>query len=258
MLKENNTLQKKSFSIHFFKNGFSFCTPKSVDFSSHPNTITEFENSIRNFLGNINQKNVEYFSIIFFHNPSALVPSVFFDKNKLDHYLSFYCKKPETEIIIYDELKKEDIINVYSIPKKVYNMIEKLDINFNILHYNSLLLNKVLNLCSSKKFSKQLFVHLHFDAMDLFLTKNNKLIFYNRFVVKNENDFMYYLFFVVEQFDLGPKDFEIFFLGRIDAFESYYDIVRNYHFYVSFSNEDHNTKIEFSKHHAPFLFSCFN
>ena len=53
----------------------------------------------------------------------------------------------------------------------------------------------------NEKFSKQLFVHLHFDTMDIFLVENNKLIFYNCFVVKNEND-LCIIFFVIEQFDL--------------------------------------------------------
>ena len=257
MLSENNILQNKSFSIHFFKNGFSFCTDDNIDYFSHPTDTNEFENFTKKFLNN-NQKNFEYFSIIFFQQPSTLIPTIFFDKNRLDDYLSFYFKKSEIEIIIYDELKKEDSTNVYSIPKKLYNVIEKLDVNFNIFHYNSILIKKVLNLCSTEKFSKQLFIHLHFDAMDIFLVENNKLIFYNRFVVKNENDFMYYLFFVVEQFDLDSNEFEIQFLGRIDAFESYYDIAKNYHHYISFSNDNISTKIDFSKHHAPYLSSCFN
>ena len=256
MLSENNILQNKSFSIHFFKNGFSFCTDDNTNYFSHPNDTTEFENSIKNFLNN-NQKNFEYFSIIFFQQPSTLIPTIFFDESRLDDYLSFYFKKSETEIIIYDELKKEDSTNVYSIPKKVYNVIEKLDVNFNVFHYTSILIKKVLALCSTEKFSKQLFIHLHFDAMDIFLVENNKLIFYNRFVVKNQNDFMYYLFFVVEQFDLDPNDFEIQFLGKIDAFESYYDIVKNYHYYITFSTHGLSSKIEFSKHHAPYLSSYF-
>ena len=257
MLSENNILQNKSFSIHFFNNGFSFCTDDNIDYFSHPTDTTEFENSIRNFLKN-NPKNFEYFSIIFFQQPSTLVPKIFFDKNRLDDYLSFYYKKHEAEIIIYDELKKEYNTNVYSIPRKLYNVIEKLDVDFNVFHYTSILIKKILNLCSTEKFSKQLFVHLHFDAMDIFLVENNKLVFYNSFVIKNEDDFMYYLFFVVEQFDLGPNDFEIQFLGRIDAFESYYDIVKNYHYYITFSNDNMSTKIDFSKHHAPYLSSCFN
>ena len=126
MLSENNILQNKSFSIHFFKNGFSFCTDDNINYFSHPTKATEFENSIKNFLNN-NQKSFEYFSIIFFQQPSTLIPTIFFDKKRLDEYLNFYFKKSETEIIVYDELKKKDNTNVYSIPKKAYDVIEKLD-----------------------------------------------------------------------------------------------------------------------------------
>ena len=50
MLSENSNKQKKSLSIHYFKNGFSFCTNNSLDFFSHPDYISEFEYSVRNFL----------------------------------------------------------------------------------------------------------------------------------------------------------------------------------------------------------------
>ena len=47
MQSENNTLLNKSFSIHFFKNGFSFCTDENINYFSHPTKATEFENSIK-------------------------------------------------------------------------------------------------------------------------------------------------------------------------------------------------------------------
>ena len=93
--------------------------------------------------------------------------------------------------------------------------------------------------------------------MDIFLVENNKLFFTIVLLLKMKMT-LCIIFFVVEQFDLDPNDFEIQFLGRIDAFESYYDIVKNYHYYITFSNDNHVNKIEFSKHHAPYLSSCFN
>ena len=258
MLSENSNNQKKSLSIHYFKNGFSFCTNNSLDFFSHPDYISEFEYSVRNFLYKNHLKNFEYFSIIFFQNPSTLVPYDFFDKQRLDDYLNLYFKKPNAEIVIYDKLIDQEKINVYSVPKKIYDIIDKLDIDFNIFHYNSLLIKKVLNLSSNKKFSKQLFIHLHFNAMDIFLVENKSLLFYNRFVIKKQNDFMYYLFFVIEQFDLGPLQFEIVFLGKIDAFESYYEIVKHYHSNITITNEDPSINLKFLKHHAPYLSSYFN
>ena len=258
MLSENSNKQKKSLSIHYFKKGFSFCTTNSVDFFSHPGDMSEFEYTFRDFLEKNYHENFEYFSIIFFQNPSTLVPYVFFDNQRLDDYLNLYFKKPKAEIVIFDKLINQERINIYSVPKKIYNIIDKLDIDFNIFHYNSLLIKRVLNLSSIKKFSKQLFIHLHFNAMDIFLVKNKSLLFNNRFIIKKQNDFMYYLFFVIEQFNLGPHQFDIVFLGRIDAFESYYEIVKHYHSNITFTNEEPSINLKFSKHHAPYLSPYFN
>ena len=92
---------------------------------------------------------------------------------------------------------------------------------FNYTHYNSILYKKILSVCSFVEFKYQLFIHIQFEATDLFLVNNNRIVFHNRFSVKNEEEFLYYVFFIVEQFDLKSDDFEINFLGKFIEYNSY-------------------------------------
>ena len=137
MLSENSNNQKKSLSIHYFKNGFSFCTNNSLDFFSHPDHISEFEYSVRNFLDKNHLKNFEYFSIIFFQNPSTLVPYNFFDKQRLDDYLNLYFKKPKAEMVINVNLIIHEQLNVNSVHQKINDIIDNLEKDLNIFISNS-------------------------------------------------------------------------------------------------------------------------
>ena len=70
--------------------------------------------------------------------------------------------------------------------------------------------------------------------MDLFLTMDKSIVFHNRFSVLSEDEFLYYTFFVVEQFKLECNAFDIIFLGKIDLFNSFYNAIKIYHQNIHF------------------------
>ena len=99
----------------------------------------------------------------------------------------------------------------------------------------------------------QLFVHLQQGGMDLYLCENESILFQNHFSVKNEDEFLYYLFFVVEQYKLNYDSFQIVFLGQIKAFESYYKAIMQYHSRIRFEESETCNSLEMEQHPAPFF-----
>ena len=77
--------------------------------------------------------------------------------------------------------------------------------DFQETHYNSLLSRTILNIATIKT---QLYIHRQKDCMDLFLTMDKSIVFHNRFSVLSEDEFLYYTFFVVEQFKLESNAFD--------------------------------------------------
>tara|TARA_A200000113_G_scaffold211058_1_gene211435 strand:- start:555 stop:896 length:342 start_codon:yes stop_codon:yes gene_type:complete len=104
----------------------------------------------------------------------------------------------------------------------------------------------------------QLFLHFHSDAVDVFLVNKNTLQFNNRFRITNEDEFLYYVFFVVEQFKLKADEMEVVFLGKIKGFEAYYDAVKQYHSQIMFEDLHAPFQIELSDHQAPYLAPFFS
>ena len=66
-------------------------------------------------------------------------------------------------------------------------------------------------------------------------------------------EFLYYVFFVVEQYKLQAEDFQIYFLGEIPSFKSYYQAIKQYHTPIQFKENALTSAIDIDQHPAPFM-----
>ena len=80
-----------------------------------------------------------------------------------------------------------------------------------------------------RKARKNMFIHLRKEQFDLFLFQGGQLLVQNSFPQKNADEFMYYLFYVCEQFYLKPEQFDLFFLGQYFPYSDYYNGTKEFH-----------------------------
>ena len=88
-------------------------------------------------------------------------------------------------------------MNVYNYRKEIKTILDETEIKFKFTHYNTILHKKILSICSFIEFKHQLFIHIQYKAVDVFLTKMNQVVFNNRFPIKNEDEFLYYIFLLL-------------------------------------------------------------
>ena len=222
MPSKNKSIALTNSSIHLFVNGFSFCTPSRTEFTPFTKNICDFESALEELLNFYPKGMFSGTQIISYHQPSTFVPVKFFDKNLLKNYLHILGNIDENSGLNFDLLKEESQVNVYSYPKIILEILNQQINNATLYHYNSLLYREVNKLSNFSEKEYQLYIHLQKDAMDLYLTKNSCVIFRNHFGIQNKDEFLYYVFFVVEQYKLSSDQFEIVFLGKITAFKKYY------------------------------------
>ena len=258
MPNRSKFINQKALSIHSFDDGFSFCTNSKIDYFF---SINNQNNFIEIFNGYLNQEDKDWFEsikFVSFHNASTFVPNSLFDNSRSKDYLRLYTKEKENEIVSYDNIKQVSQINVYTFPKSISNNLKKVNINLEISHYNTLLLNNILNLEFSNGIKYQLFIHLQSEALDVFLFQKKQFKFNNRFLISNKDEFLYYLFFIVEQFDMETEGLEIVILGKIQRYESYYKALNQYHNNIKFVDVDNNQIENLSTHPAPYLANNFS
>jgi hypothetical protein len=258
MVKKIKLIQHNQLSIHAFVNGFSFCTQSKVDFLPTSSVVSDGKSLFEEFINYYPKNSFKAISVVHFSHPSTFVPLALFDVSQKKRYLSHYKIAAKNDVFHHDTLEKSTKVNIYSYPKEIETILETSANNFQEIHYNSLLYNLVHELSLRTEKKSQLFLHLQKEKVDVFLIKNGRLLFNNSFSIKNEDEFLYYVFFVVEQFELESNVFELIFLGKIDLFNSYYEAVKHYHENIFFHQEEIISSQAIKNHNAPFLSQFFN
>jgi len=82
MPKENKIIQPKDLSIHYFVNGFSFCTHSKIDFIPTPKGASDFKKALEDFFDYYPKETFLSYSLLFYQNPSVFVPEKFFDDSR--------------------------------------------------------------------------------------------------------------------------------------------------------------------------------
>ena len=179
-------------------------------------------------------------SLVYRTPVSTLVPLPLFDKNNAALYLEFNHAFPKENRILFENVKHNDAVNIYSLPNAV---VEKVKISWpNVLlkHVSSCLIEQLHVLVKNKSDNNSLFVNVAENSFDLVYFKHSKLHFINQFAFHTKEDFIYFLLTAIEQLQLNPESVELMLSGKIDKSDALYEIIYRYIRKVSFLGRNDN------------------
>ena len=214
---KNTTPNDLSILVH--KDGFSFCTHEQHHFFEIETTPPTAE-SLQSFL-NYHQLQQTNIRLIYMNAPSVSIPLPLFDEQQLEHYLKTAVEKDEKTTPQKNVLKALDQVVVFNVNTAWNKLFKEVFPKVEATHLSASLLPS-LSKFSFGKARKNMFVHLRKDYFDLFLFQGGQLLVQNSFPHKNADEFMYYLFYVSEQFYLKPEQFDLYFLGKYLPYSDYY------------------------------------
>ncbi len=232
-LMQLNNREKKSnaLSILLHGDGFSFCTPTHHHlYTFEKDNLTE--KSLRSWIDYHQLKELNP-TLIHFENEAVTVPEELFSEDNLVSYLTSSQKISEEEEQSFDPVKKTKQKVVYSISKEKKNLLKAIFPKASSSHFVSSLLPDLATF-SEGRVKKNLFIHLRNGYFDLFLYQGSQLLIQNSFKQVNADEFLYYLFYVTEQFYLNPDQFDLYFLGEYDKYADYYTGVSIFHNAITF------------------------
>jgi len=188
--------------------------------------------------------------IIYFNSHPSIVPSLHFDNNIKDKYLITNTLLSNT--VLTDTSNDKKIKVVYSISEELTEVLSKSKIEYSNNNYFTYLYN-FINDKVSKSEGLSFFVNLNHNSFDIVIFNNNEFIFFNSFKINDENEFLYYLFFVLKNYEGSNKTHKITFLGKFEEFKDYYDIASKYSL-IEFIEDNNNS---YAINYSPF-FSIIN
>jgi hypothetical protein len=170
------------------------------------------------------------------NNCFSLVPAALFDEEQLQNYLGLVCHtdfKGE-ELFSYKHTAL-DAVNAYYAEKVIADWFRKAHPNkgISVLHQTSSLLEGVLA-NSDPANTQQVFLNVENDFFHLVVLKNKALHFCNYFEYANDVDFLYFVMFVFDEFQLNPDKDKVTIWGELmpdsAIFNKLYRYVRNVQF----------------------------
>ncbi|MER3374206.1 MAG: DUF3822 family protein [Allomuricauda sp.] len=234
--KENNTFRKLSIQVGL--NGLSFCALDTIS-----NKILAFEKvtfktpstpylMLKELKAIINQKNdigKDFSEVVVIHKNTmfSLVPKPLFNTDELPNYLKFNAKIMATDLIAFDEIPNQEMVNVYVPYTNINNYIFDIFGEFEFKHSGTVLINTLLN--QTRITSEPIcYVQVSEKEMEMMVVSEKKLIFYNQFEFKTKEDFLYYLLFSLEQLQMDPEKIQLKLFGAIEEKDPIYNLCYQY------------------------------
>lgn len=230
-------ISKRKLSIQFSLDGFSFCISNFEDtiyhfsqysFSEEVNTpeialnrIEEIFQTDKNL-----QDDFESVEVIHENNLNTLVPNQYFQEDALKQYLDFNVKTLSTDFIVFDDVSRLGLKNVYIPYVNINNFLFQNFGEFDYNHHISVLIDKLIKISSEDKID--VYVNVANERLDMVVFNQGELILSNSFEFETKEDFIYFILFTYEQLKLDTEITALNFLGEIESSSELFQISYKY------------------------------
>ena len=202
---------KSFFHLNFLNEGISSSYIDKVKLSKISKI---FENS-----------SVNSIEVIHFNSAPSIIPVKFYDKDIKDKYLetnSDLINNIDEDIsadqkitIVYS--KNKDLLKTLGIDKQKVTHINHFTQLYNYLA-------GVVDNSDGLSF----FIKISSGFFEIMIFNKNEFVFFNSFEIGDENEFLYYTFFVLKNYQSSIKKDKIIFLGKHEMFDNYYNLASKY------------------------------
>lgn len=255
-----NTTQSYHISIQISLNGFSFSIldtvrNKYVALTNYPyNKQKEISGDQLNGILKKDEflsRKYKGSSYYFITDKATIIPSPLFKKDKIKEYLNFNQPLDKDDKIFYNPIKNSGSYVIYSVPGYISEIMEKQFTDIKTYHQSVPFLEQVLQKNQSGGFEHTAFIYFSEGIFDIAVSKSKKLLLYNQFKYRNENDFIYFVLYVFEQLTLHPKKTLLILSGEINKKSKYYEILKKYIKSIRFEKRDNQFTYSYTFNQIP-------
>lgn len=152
--------------------------------------------------------------IALFTSNLILVPANHYDQKDKEKLFQFFSGEPKEHVVLEDKLNNLDAIGLYCIPIETKELLDANFGNYKLRHQGTALIESTL--ATNKLENRQVDVVLHVKPtfFEIILMEEEKVCLYQSFEYQVFDDLMYYLFYVLEQFDKDAADLKLLLVGE--------------------------------------------
>jgi hypothetical protein len=146
----------------------------------------------------------------------------------------------------------------YFMDSELVSLLEKNFRNGSIRHAGGVSADLAFNNRSLKKCD--VFLNFNEASFELLAKKDNQLLYYNVFSYDTKEDVLYYLLFMLEQFDLPPQNIRLAIAGQLEVENEIFKTIKKYVKHIDFAIHDNTILKSTEELKLPdhFYFTLFN
>ncbi|MHA7877809.1 MAG: DUF3822 family protein [Bacteroidota bacterium] len=161
----------------------------------------------------------------------ALIPQTLFQEQQLSDYLSFSCPIGSDAMGHFTH-HSLDVTVAFAIDSRLLNWFKATykHTSLQIMHQASSLIQGTWKYLQGKSLSKEpkTLVFVEADSLHIMVMQSNHLIYYNRFVYANFEEFLYYILIVMRNLQLDTSEHEVILGGNIKKRSRAYKKIGHY------------------------------
>jgi hypothetical protein len=171
------------------------------------------------------KKKYTHVLINYFDKQFTMCPTVFYDLESSRSMLEFNVGRIENKVILTDDINAE-IKLVYSVDEHLKSTLDQLFPNHQLKH--SLTVLSKLMLSTEEFVRENILLSIHSNYIEVVLKQDQKLILANQFAIKTQEDVLYYVLFILEQYQLNPSSVALSIAGNIDSNSALLTSIKKY------------------------------
>lgn len=201
-----------------------------------------FTEKIAGLLNNyqLPQKKFEKITISILNKDFTIVPEAFSNSSDIKEFLGFSSGITEVKNPIIHPIKNVKFCYVFDTDLIQY--LEKTFTKAIIKHAGAI--NADLIFSNHSLINSNLFLSINDGFIELIAKEKNDLLFYNVFNYENNEDILYYLLFMMEQFKLNPLQIKLLIGGQIETTDALILSIKKYIKQVNFVVNNPSVKLE--------------
>lgn len=196
------------------------------------------------------------------NNKVIQVPSSLFIEAAAEEYLRFNAHfSPETELALHCSNTRSDAVSIFAVQKDLHQWLAGIYSNSSLsfVHQSASLIEGVLSFAKTQK-AQPLYIYVDRFKLHILSVKNQKLIYYNQFSIKQFADYVKYIMLVMKALNMDQNKSLVVLWGYIGKnsphYQEFYKYIRN----VTFGGRPDHLKFgymfdEIQDHHFFDLFS---
>jgi hypothetical protein len=169
-------------------------------------------NAVKHF--QFSKKQYEHVSVNYFTHQFTLCPNAFYSSDNSRSMLEFNTGPTLNKLILNDDINP-DIKLIYSIDESLKSSLGQIFPHHTLKHTLTVL--SKLTLVSEELAREQAILAIHSTYIEVVLKHNQKLLLANQYPAKTQEDILYYVLFILEQYQLNPLTTNITITGNVDS-----------------------------------------